>query len=297
MIWTPDDWDGTCEWMSLEERNDRVDEYVWKHRTKEELSPLYERLANDFEFCCQTLFTTHDPRSRIGKVPFRLYDYEAKLGKCLEDCIVIGFDLKIPKSRDMGVTWEILAKLVQHLLFDDDFHALITSRKKDLIDSKTNPNTLFERLRILLRYMPKHLKKRLLTDEFSEARHAVNLRITNPLNGNTITGEAPVEDFGRQGRYSTIFFDEAGLIDELQDMINGTTDCTKSRIFASNPYGMNTFYHISKDPRTITVPVHWSQHPKKRVGLRKSEKIQGADNILKAIGAALPLQNQESGNA
>jgi len=73
------------------------------------------------------------------------------------------------------------------------------------VDQIGRPDSIFEKIRIFLRYLPREL----LPVGFSFKEHVSLMKIINPENGNTIVGEAG-EDIGRGGRSLITFKDESG---------------------------------------------------------------------------------------
>lgn len=274
------EWDQTKPWMTIQARNDAAN-YLFDNPHLD-IGHIIGRMATDFELCCQLLFSTSDPRRKPANMPFKLWPYEVTLGEVIDEAVDGQHKLVVDKSRDMGVTETKLVKFIQRWLFDEGFHALLTSRKEELIDSKDEPDTLFERLRMSLRWMPDRFKAALLPG-FKEPRHATYMRLTNPANGNTITGEAPVEDFGRQGRYTLIDFDEAASIAELKSMVVSAGDSSGCHLYVSTPKGMNEFYRIRQQKHTRIISVHWMLHPLKAQGLYKVGEEQDATEQLRVF--------------
>lgn len=262
--------------MTKEERNAAADSLF--HNPEVDIEQLIRDLSTDFPLCCQLLFITHDPRRKPYKFPFKLWDYQKDFGVELEDAIVEQYPLLCEKSRDLGVTEEVLAKLLQRWAFDDDFHALITSRKEELIDSKHEPDTLFQRLRMKLANMPPKFRD-VIVPGYDETKNATYMRLVHPVTGNTITGEAPVDDFGRQGRYTVILYDEAASIENLATIRASAGDSANCHIYTSTPKGINEFARLRKSKSVRIVTIHWMQHPLKAKGLyKKGERIIGAVN-------------------
>lgn len=268
------EWDQTQPWMDLEERNNAVDALFANPAIN--TAGLLRRMADDIELCFRLLFTTHDPRGRRGLIPFRLWahkveeikgalsqvDLAGELFKAIDE----QYPLLVDKSRDVGVTWIALGVYMHCWLFWDDFHALVTSRKEELIDSKREPDTLFERCRMIVRNMPSKVRE-LLLPGWKEATYATFARLVNPANRNTITGEAPIADFGRQGRYTMIHYDEGASITELTGMLAAAGDSSRCHVYVSTPKGKgNEFYRIKRRGQIKRVFFHWTSHPTKSKG-------------------------------
>lgn len=129
----------------------------------------------------------------------------------------------IEKSRDMGVTWLFVAFALWLWLYVPAAKVGIGSRKALLVDRIGDPDSIFEKARIILRYLPAELQPA----GFSVARDAAAMRIVNPASGASITGEAG-DQIGRGGRSTVYFLDEAAFIErpELVDAaLSQNSDC------------------------------------------------------------------------
>src|SRR5690606_12859439 len=85
------------------------------------------------------------------------------------------------KSRDSGMSWLAMAWSIHKWLYEDGFSAGFGSRKADLVDKIGNPSSIFEKGRILIRYLPKFF----LPKGFKEQDHLTYMRFINPVNGAT----------------------------------------------------------------------------------------------------------------
>lgn len=270
---TTSEWDYTKPWCTVEERNNAVNQLL-RNPNLDHVA-LYELMANNFALSCQLLFVTHDPRRSPAKMPFKLWPYEIKLGDCLTWALSNCSDLYGEKSRDMGVSWVVAAWLLHNWIWRDDFHALITSRKKELIDSRNEPDTLFERMRMMLEGMPERFRQMLLPN-FDKKHHATYSKLYNPIQGNSITGEPPVTTFGRAGRYTVIVYDEAAFMEKLRQMRASAGDASNTHIYITTPNGMQGEWwsmrqNAIKNGFPPIVTVHWSSHPIKGQGLYEVE--------------------------
>lgn len=288
---TTSDWDHTKPWCTVEQRDAAVAALM--ANPKVDKVALFRRLSQDFALFCQLCLSTHDPRRTPAWMPFKLWDYQVKIGRCMSWAIENAKDLLCEKSRDVGASWVFGAWDLWNWGLADDFHALITSRKKEMIDSRDEPDTLFERMRMMLKRMPPHLKDILLPG-FNLREHATFARLINPRTGNTITGEPPVDTFGRAGRYTCCQYDEAAYMARLKAMRAAAGDAARTHMYFTTPNGMagefwNMRQEAIKTGNRPLITVHWSVHPLKRVGLY----VAGDDALMSGLA---DLQKRIEGN-
>ncbi|MCK9598438.1 MAG: hypothetical protein M0R06_05315, partial [Sphaerochaeta sp.] len=274
---TSSNWDPTKPWCEVAERNRACDQML--RNPKVDVPALITRMAHDFPLTCQLLFTTHDPRRRPSHMPFKLWDYQVKMGKCFTYCYDNLMSMLMEKTRDVGASWVFCAWLLWQWIFSDDFQALFTTRKKEMVDSRDEPDTMFERLRQMLTRMPDGFKALLLPD-YNPARHATFAKLLNPRSGSTITGEPPVDTFARQGRYGVIIYDEAAYMARLRTMMASAGDSSECHIYISTPNGMSgPYYEMRNAGRIPVVTVHWSVHPLKSRGMYLPEQAAAQDGF------------------
>ncbi len=261
---TSSNWDQTRPWCTVEDRNRACDNLL--RNPSVDVPALIKRMANDFPLTCQLLFTTHDPRRRPAHMPFKLWDYQTKMGQCFSYCHDNLLSLLMEKTRDVGASWVLGGWLLWMWLFADDFQALFTSRKKEMVDSRDEPDTMFERMRQMLKRMPGGFRALLLRD-FNEKRDATFAHLRNPMSGATITGEPPVDSFGRQGRYNVCVYDEAAFMARLKAMMASAGDASDCHFYVTTPNGMSgPVWDMKQSGRIPVVTVHWSEHPLKGRG-------------------------------
>lgn len=150
---------------------------------------------------------TYDPRAkepRPKEMPFILFERQKEFIEFLWECLSEGENGLIEKARDMGATWVGCAFSVWLLLFHPHTAVSWGSRKQDLVDKLGDPDSIFEKMRMILRNLPRFM----LPPGFNIAKHAPHLKIINVRNGASITGEAG-DNIGRGGRSSIYFKDEA----------------------------------------------------------------------------------------
>lgn len=172
--------------------------YAASHSHAEEIINYYSARPVEFinDFC-----VTYDPRNAGAGfptlMPFVLFPRQVELIQWLHGQVNEQESGLVEKCRAMGVTWVCCAYAVRLWLwlFVSGTSVGFGSRKEMLVDRLGDPDSIFEKMRILLRNLP----ARLLPDGFSGVEHSHFMWIVNPVNNATITGEAG-DNIGRGGR-------------------------------------------------------------------------------------------------
>lgn len=203
---------------------------------------------------------TIDPRPEHEPhhLPFILFDFQDRAIAWFIDHVDNGRDGLVEKSRDMGMSWLLFIWMcVWYWLFRDGVNILVGSYKESLVDDRT-PDSLFGKIDYALESIPKWL----LPNRFNKDRHRTKLRLTNPMNGNVITGDTMNPNFGRGSRKTVVLFDELGFWEYAEDAWSSCGDSTSCRIANSTPNGDNFFHSLIEDG-IDTLTLKWVEHPLK----------------------------------
>lgn len=233
-------------------------------RSKEHKNRQWSICARDPLYWLNVFGYIFEPRTKSA-LPFITYGIQdiaiLKMNASIGECDVI-----LDKSRDMGASWCALALLTWHWLFSpDDCKFLLASRKRELVDSLGNPDTLFSKVDYLLKWLPNWMKPK---DHDRKLYHMLN-----PWNGSTIDGDATTGDLGRAGRRLVVLMDEAAFfpIEEGYRAESSTRSTTATRWWISTPNGASGVFYdlVSQDysEEAVRITMHWSSHPVKRRGL------------------------------
>ncbi len=214
------------------------------------------------EFVEDWLFT-FDPRKvaegRAAYMPFILFPRQKEYVRWLQERMDYGEEGIVEKSRDMGISWVSLAFGVWLWSFYPGANVSFGSRKEDLVDKLGDADSLFEKIRIMMRKLPKEMQP----IGWEEKKHALRLKIINPENGATITGEGGA-NIGRGGRSTVYFVDESAFLehpDETDRAISQNSDC---RIHVSTPNGMGNLFAVKRHGgRHPVFTFHWTGDPRK----------------------------------
>jgi hypothetical protein len=214
---------------------------------------------------------TYDPRL-IGKrgddgqmlspyTRFVLWPKQAEFIHWLHERVEANEEWLTEKSRDAGVSYLCCGYALNRWLFAEGFKATFGSRKAEYVDKSGQPDSLFEKIRIMLRRMPEWM----VPENFNWARDSLFMRLVNPATGAIISGEGG-EDMGRGGRSSLYIVDEAAFLqnaESVEKALSGNTDCVG---WVSSVNGMGNLFarkrHSILKPRQI-FRLHWRDDPRK----------------------------------
>lgn len=189
---------------------------------------------------------TYDPRNAgtdvPTRLPFVLFERQAQFFDFVDGCARDQENGLVDKSRTMGVTWLCCADAVHTWLFSPGASVGFGSRKVELVDKLGDPDTIFEKMRILIRGLPRLF----WPAGFSIEEHATFMRMINPENEATITGEGG-DNIGRGGRKSKYYVDEAAHLEHAESVEASLSETTRVRIDVSTTAGVGTIYDRKRD--------------------------------------------------
>lgn len=233
--------------------------------------------AADMIYFINTFGITYDPRlvtqGQPSYVPFDMFARQEDLVRWFQSRISAAEEGLIEKSRGFGFTWIAAAVAVNKWLFQPGFLTSFGSRKEELVDKIGDSKSIFEKIRLFMYRLPAWM----LPPGYMRDRHDNHLKITNPSNGNSITGEAGV-NMGRGGRSTLYILDEAAFIDHAESVEAAVSDNADVRIWASTVNGPgNTFAKKRHDgllrPDQIFT-AHWSDDPRRTPEWAKKRQME-----------------------
>ena len=215
--------------------------------------------ARDPLFYINAFCFLYEPRTGMT-LPFITYPFQDDVFAELFECIKMGEDTIIEKSRDMGASWCCMTAMEYLWHFSEiRYTFLLLSRKQDLVDKRGDPKTLFYKFDFLHEHQPGWLLPRI---------DATMMHRQNMDNGATMDGDSTNEFAGVADRRTAILLDEFSKMDNQSAIFRGTRDATNCRLFNYTPQGSgNMAYEIAKDPDRRKMTLHWSVHPTKSIGL------------------------------
>ena len=216
---------------------------------------------------------TYDPRN-AGRgipayMPFIMFEKQADFVRFLMAMIDDEENGLVEKARDMGATWVCCAVSVWLWRFYPGAAIGWGSRKEQLVDKLGDPDSIFEKMRILIRRLPREFWPR----GFSEIDDMPFMRIVNRDTGATITGEAG-DNIGRGGRKLCYFKDEAAHYERPEKIEAALADNTRIQIDISSVNGIGNVFHRRREAgvewdgttakgQTNVFVMDWSDHPAK----------------------------------
>jgi phage terminase large subunit len=229
-----------------------------------------ERQALALEMCRRDPVTfindwvwTYNPRnppaSLPATVPLVLRPKQVEFVPWIDERLKQRRNGLIEKSRDEGATWVFCAWAVHHWLFWPGFKAGVGSRKLDLVDKSGDLDSIFEKIRFLIRHLPPWMLPR----GFREDEHDNYCRLNNPKNGAAITGEGGT-NIGRGGRSTVYLLDEHAHLEQAEAVEAALSQNTNCILYLSTPNGVgNLFYRKRFDGRTAVFTFNWRDNPDK----------------------------------
>lgn len=210
---------------------------------------------------------TYDPRNTSRNlppvVPFVLRPTQERLIRWLQEREATQSHGMIEKSRDEGMSYVVLAYFLHRWLFTPGFAAGVGSRKEEYVDRKGDPKSLFWKFRDMLSHLPRWM----MPAGFSHKLHDNHMRILNPANGASLTGEAG-DNIGRGGRTTIYLLDEWAFVDSPESVNAAISQNTNVVIKGSTPNGVgNVFYTERFSGRFPVFTMHWKDNPDKNFTL------------------------------
>lgn len=217
---------------------------------------------------------TYDPRNAGKKtparIPFIMFERQADLVGFVMACLHGEENGLMEKARDMGATWVCCAVSVWLWRFWNGAAVGWGSRKEQLVDKIGDPDSIFEKMRMLIRGMPPEFRPA----GFNEKDHMTYMRIVNPENGATITGEAG-DNIGRGGRKLIYFKDESAHYERPEKIEAALADNTRVQMDISSVNGLGNVFHRRREAGkewtggeahegvTNVFVMDWRDHPAK----------------------------------
>jgi hypothetical protein len=215
---------------------------------------------------------TYNPRKKGSKwIPFIFFERQAEFVQFLEELDRDGENGLVEKCRDIGATWLACAYSVACYLLDGDDATGWGSRKQELVDKLGDPDSIFEKMRLLLKRLPDVWKP----EGFKEREHSTFMKLINPENGSTVTGESG-DNIGRGGRKKRYFKDESAHYERPEKIEAALGDNTNVQIDISSVNGLGNVFHRRRESgvdwspgkriepgQTRVFVFDWRHHPEK----------------------------------
>lgn len=265
-----------CVEMGYESRNTANE--LWMLCARD---PLF--FLNTFAYLLETRahqdWNTTDRYGTNKVIPFITRGYQDSL---ILECVAnLGReDIMVPKSRETGISWIIVALAAWDWIFHDQ--TAIGFVSKDLLSANNpdDPDALFSKFHFLLQHLPYWLMS-----PSDYERNISKNTFKNLKNGSSLTAYAAKADIGRGGRKTWMFMDEFHFFEQGDDYaaMDSTVHVTPCRVMvstANRERGMaGAFYDVVTDltRKGVRIVVDWKDDPDKRRGLYHGEPIEGSD--------------------
>ena len=218
---------------------------------------------------------TYDPRNAgtdtPARMPFILFERQEDLVTFLLDCLNGEESGLVEKCRDMGATWVCVAFTVWLWRFSPGTSIGWGSREQDLVDKLGDTDSIFEKIRMLIRGLPSEF----LPVGFNPNVHMSFMKVVNPDTDATITGDTG-DNIGRGGRKRIFFKDESAHYTRPEKIEAALADNTRVQIDISSVKGPGNVFHRRREAgfdwqrgvpiekgRTQVLVMDWRDHPAK----------------------------------
>lgn len=184
---------------------------------------------------------TFDPRNDSPKpktMPFVLFPRQRQFVRFLQSCLKDRSGGLVEKARDMGATWICCGFSVWMWLFEPGAAIGWGSRKADLVDKLGDPDSIFEKMRMIIAHLPPWM----LPQGFIAEKHATYMKILNPASGGIISGETG-DNIGRGGRKKIYFKDESAHYERPEKIEAALSANTNVQIDISSVNGTGNVFH------------------------------------------------------
>lgn len=231
-----------------------VDVLAWRQASLRELKSNDLKRLGALEFYrthpkefIEHWLITYDPRNagndaKLVKMPFVLFQRQREYIDWIYALIGAQNDGLCEKCRDMGATWLSCAVSVHLWRFLDGAAIGWGSRKENLVDQLGDPDSIFEKIRILIRSMPRIF----WPVGFDDKVHMPFMRVMNPETGASITGESG-DNIGRGGRKLIYFKDESAHYERPEKIEAALADNTRVQIDISSVNGLGNVFHNKRE--------------------------------------------------
>lgn len=165
----------------------------------------------------------------------------------------------VVKSRECGASWLCMSWAVSMCIFWNDVTFGFGSAIMDKVDNGGDPDSLFFKGRMFIRYLPK-----VFMPHWNEKRHSTEARMIFPWMGlNSVVGECG-DKIGRGGRKTAYFVDEFAFVERPQLVNANLSSNTDVRIEVSTVNGLdNTFAERARGGLIERFDFHYRDNPTK----------------------------------
>lgn len=253
--------------------------YAWRIKTLRQLKESPQLIpgvrkyyaSRPGEFIMHWMDTYNPRKASMKWIPFVFFMKQADVIDFFQDLSQQQESGLIEKCRDAGATWLACGYSVHRFLFVPHDSIGWGSRKANLVDKLGDADSIFEKMRLIMRRLPPMF----LPNGWTEKKHATYMRFVNPENGSSITGEAG-DNIGRGGRKAIYFKDESAHYERPELIEAALGDNTNVQIDISSVNGLGNAFHKRRvagvewarnkpieTGYTRIMVIDWRDHPEK----------------------------------
>jgi hypothetical protein len=244
---------------------------------------LRQMCAEDMLFYVNAFCWTYAPKlyPATPVMPFITYEFQDRAMTEIVECVTIGEDFAMPKSREMGASTMVLTVFEHMWHFLNMVSFLVISRNEKYVDERGNPKSLFWKIDFLHEHQPNWLLPTGRGLGWRDPGRRL-MHLENADTGSVIDGESTTGDAGRGDRRTAMLIDEHAAFENNDGyrVLKSSRDTTNCRGFNSTPQGQGAFCEVVHNTSTRIIRLHWSEHPEKRRGLYTTE---GSGKRLKQL--------------
>lgn len=223
--------------------------------------------AQDIAYFCTMYLWLEEPRARDGEdtiKPFVNFAFQIRLLQQFAEVAASSRpeDVYVSKARGLGASWTVCEFAVWAWLFRP-WRGKLVSRKEDLVDKPLDLDSLFGKIDMLLRWLPRWM----LPDGYRKEDHRLKLLLKNPATGAQIAGESTTSKTGRGGRATYVVVDEAAFVPAFDDVFGtlaGTTDhrfAISSESFEESDSWWKAWHEQKATRPDLVWELDWWQNP------------------------------------
>lgn len=237
---------------------ERAERLVGIRKDRSVLPALYKYYSSHPIDFIEDWMWTYDPRVMPSFRPFILWQKQKDYINWLQVRMSTKTDGLVEKSRDVGATWLNIAYSIWAWRY---FQVKIGfgSRKEALVDRLGDPDSIFEKGRMILDRLPHEF----LPVGYNRDDHSTHMKFINPEIGSTITGEAG-DNIGRGGRSTIYFKDESAFYERAAKIEAALSQNSDVKIDVTTPNGVgNVFYQKRMSGKYPLFILDWKDDPRK----------------------------------
>jgi len=236
---------------------------------------LWQACMEDVLFFMAFACWSFEPRAKVKVRPFVPWPHQESVFVAMDAAVDRAereektIDVLLDKSRAQGGTFGYLWIDLRRWLRDRMFSAGYVTRNEDLVDSKTDSNTVLWKMAWAIERLPCWLAPPGF--EMSKHRNLSQHTFTNPSNGSLLAGYAAGQDVAAGGRATVFTCDEFGAKDfvaggkdeAVMEALHDVTNCL--RMVSARYVDSGVFHSACENPDSARSGVHlildWKDNP------------------------------------